>query len=97
MKKFHVRISSSAGDVIKKLHPEIKKLIREAIESLRTAPLSGDELQGELGGYRALKPKRYRIIYKADMEKFLIEIYFLRPRRDVYENFRKLLEQIRRG
>lgn len=88
-------MTPEAADTIRKLHPDIKSLIRRAIDVLLHEPLQGDPLQGELLGFRSMKPQRYRIIYKADMDKLSIDIYHVGHRRDVYENFRRLLEQLR--
>jgi hypothetical protein len=38
---------------------------------------AGSELTGELQGYRSLKAKRYRIIYRLDDTETAIEIYFV--------------------
>lgn len=95
MKKFRVRLTPEAADSIRKLHPDIKKLIRQSVDGLIHEPLKGDSLQGELLGFRSIKPQRYRIIYKVDMDKLRIDIYHVGHRRDVYENLKKLLEQIR--
>jgi addiction module RelE/StbE family toxin len=94
VKKFRVRLTPEAADTIRKLHPDIKNLIRQAMDTLIREPMKGDPLQGELLGFRSMKPQRYRILYKVDMDKFRIDIYHVGQRRDVYENFKKLLEQI---
>ena len=67
------------------------------MDTLLKDPLKGDELQGELKGFLSFKPHRYRIIYKVDLNKYWIEIYYVGHRSNVYENFKKLIEQIRRG
>lgn len=94
MKKFRVKLTPEASNFIKKLHPDIKKLIRNAIDSIVHNPFQGDELHGELQSFRSFKPHRYRIIYRVDMNEHRIDIYHVGHRRDVYENFRKLLEQV---
>lgn len=94
MKKFRIRLTPEAADTIRKLHPEIKGRIRQALDTLIREPLTGDPLEGELLGFRSMKPQRYRIIYKVDTAKHSINIYHIGQRRDVYENFKMLLEQI---
>jgi len=74
-----------------KLHPDSKKLIKEAIKQICNSPYSDTDLQGELSGFKSFKPKRYRIIYKLSEEKQRIEIYYIVHRTDIYERFKQLL------
>ncbi len=78
-----------------KLHPEHKKQVKEALEGLRQKPFSGKDLQEELFGFKSLRSKRYRIIYALDEEEEYIEIYHIGRRSDVYEQFRRLLSELR--
>ena len=91
MKSYRVRFTPEAARLIAKLSPEVKKLIRSAIDDLREDPNRGSELVGEFAGYRSLKPKRYRIIYRVNETEAVIEIYHAGHRRDVYETLRDLL------
>ena len=91
MKSYRVRFTPEAARLIAKFSPEVKKLIRSAIDDLRKDPNRGSELVGEFAGYRSLKPKRYRIIYRVNEAKAVIEIYHAGHRRDVYETLRALL------
>ena len=87
-----VRLTSEAARLIAKLPPEIKQLIRSAIDDLRQDPRKGAELAGDLAGYRSLKSRRYRIIYRLNEEERALDIYHVGHRRDVYESLRALLE-----
>ena len=91
MKRYRARYTHEAGRVIRAIHPEIKALIRQAVDELLRKPFSGHELQFELKGFRSRKVKRYRIIYKVNEEECLIEVYYVGHRRDVYNSFRKLI------
>jgi addiction module RelE/StbE family toxin len=90
---FRVRFIPEATRLIAKLPPEIKQLIRSAIDNLREDPHGGAELTGEFAGYRSLKSRRYRIIYRVDEDDCAVEVYHVGHRRDVYESLRALLEQ----
>ena len=87
-----VRFIPEAARLIAKLPPEIKQLIRSAIDDLRDHPRKGAELAGDLAGYRSLKSRRYRIIYRLNEEEGALDIYHVGHRRDVYESLRALLE-----
>jgi mRNA-degrading endonuclease RelE of RelBE toxin-antitoxin system len=49
------------------------------------------ELKLELAGYRSLRSRRYRIIYRITEEARTVEILYFGVREDVYEAFRRLL------
>ena len=91
MKKTACRFTPEAARLIATLPPEIKKLVRSAIDRLLQRPYSGSELTGELEGYRSLKAKRYRIIYRLNGAETSVEIYLVGHRRDVYETLRSLV------
>ncbi|MBA3018681.1 MAG: type II toxin-antitoxin system RelE/ParE family toxin [Proteobacteria bacterium] len=92
---FKITFTPEAVALLSKLHPESKKLIRSALKELSQNPDSGDDLQGELSGFKSCKPKRYRILYKIDEENRLIQVYYVGHRKDVYEQFRLLLNKLR--
>jgi mRNA interferase RelE/StbE len=87
-----VRFTPEATRLIAKLPPEVKQLIRSTIDDLREDTQQGAELTGEFAGYRSLKSRRYRIIYRLNEEEGALEIYHVGHRRDVYESLRALLE-----
>lgn len=91
MKKARCRFTQEAARLIATLPPEIKKLVRSPIDTLIARPHSGSQLTGELEGYRSLKAKRYRIIYRLNDSETSVEIYLVGHRRDVYDALRSLL------
>jgi mRNA interferase RelE/StbE len=91
MKRYRAQYTHEAVRVIRALHPQIKPLIRQAVDELLRKPFSGHELQFELKGFRSRKVKRYRIVYKVDEERSIIEVYYVGHRRDVYDSFRNLI------
>lgn len=97
MRSYRVRFTPEAGRLIARLPPEIKKLVRTAIDDLRKDPYEGAELSGEFAGYRSSKPGRYRIIYRVNEEASRLEIYHVGHRRDVYETLRRLLRSLSEG
>lgn len=94
MKSYRVRFTPEVSRLIAKLPPEVKRLVRSAIDDLRKDPYKGSELTGEFAGYRSLKPRRYRIIYRVNEEESYLEVYHVGQRRDVYEVLRRLLESL---
>ena len=96
MKDFKIRFTPEAARLLSKLHPESKRLIKAALQELRQSPYSGDELQQELSGFKSYKTKRYRVLYDANEEEKVIQIYYIGQRRDVYEQFRVLLTELQK-
>lgn len=87
MKAFALVYSIEAGMRIRHIHPAIKQELRLAIDALREDPWAGKVLQKELTGYRALRIRQYRIIYRVDEEIRRIEIATVGIRKTIYEDF----------
>ena len=85
--KYRLLYSETSRRQIGKLNPNIKTVIRSKLDRLQTAPFTGKRLERELSGYRSLRARRFRIIYKLNEEKKLIEIHHVGHRKDIYELF----------
>ena len=96
MKKWKMRFTPEVSRLVTKLHPENKKLLKQALIGLRRNPYSGKDLQEELFGFKSLRLKRYRVIYTVNEEENYIEIYYAGRRSDVYEQFRRLLTELQK-
>ena len=97
MKKWKMQFTPEAARLLSKLHPESKKHIKKALNELRQNPCAGKDLQEELFGFKSLRIKKYRIIYYIREEEYLIGIYYIGKRSDVYEQFRRLLAEIQKA
>lgn len=93
MSSYRLTYSQTCRKLIKKLHPEVKSALKNEIEKLSAAPLVGKPLIEELSGYYSLSYRRYRVIYRVDDQRKVIEVHFVGHRRDIYEDFRKLLKE----
>jgi mRNA interferase RelE/StbE len=96
MKALRARYTPEAADLIRKLHPDIKRRIREAIRGLIESPLQGHELRFDLSGLRSRRVRSHRIIYRYNGNDRIVDILFVGHRRDVYESFRDLLTTAKR-
>ena len=86
-----MRLTVEASGLISKLHPEVKKQIKQALNELREKPYLGKDLQEELSGFKSLRIKQYRVVNDVDDDQKSIQIYYVGRRRDIYEQFRHLL------
>jgi mRNA interferase RelE/StbE len=80
-----------AADRIRTLHPQVKHKIRLEIKELLVSPLNGHTLQFELAGLRSYRIRTYRIIYRLNDDESCLDIVFVGPHRNVYEELRTLL------
>jgi mRNA-degrading endonuclease RelE of RelBE toxin-antitoxin system len=97
MKKWKMRFAPESAALLPKLHPENKKLIKQALVELRQNPHTGKDFQEELSGFKSLRLKHYRIIYNIDEDKSFIQIYHIGRRRDVYEQLKRLLSELQKS
>ncbi len=89
-----VRFTPEAARVLSKLHPDNKKLIKAGLNELRKDPYIGNDLQEELSDFKSYKLKRYRVLYNISEQENIIQIYYVGHRRDVYDQFRILLNEL---
>ncbi len=84
---FQVKVTSHANEAGKRLHPEIRKAAKAALQELALNPYLSKKLQAELSGFWSLRFLRYRIIYRVDVQQKIIVIWAIGHRRDIYEAF----------
>jgi mRNA interferase RelE/StbE len=95
MKKFGMKFTPVTSRILSKFHPENKKLIKQALVELRKNPYAGTDLQEELYGFKSFKLKRFRVLYNINEEENIIQIFHIGHREDVYEQFNRLLNQLK--
>ena len=83
MSKGTLKVPKSVRDLIRHLHPQLKRKLREALNDILTEPNSCKPLQRELEGYWSLQIGRHRIIYRPDDAG--VEIVAFGPRKSIYE------------
>jgi mRNA-degrading endonuclease RelE of RelBE toxin-antitoxin system len=96
MKKWKIQLTPESTQLLSKLHPEGRRQIKKAIIELRQNPYTGKDLQEELFGFKSLRIKKYRIIYNLKEKEYLLRIYYIGQRKDVYEQFRELLVDLQK-
>jgi mRNA-degrading endonuclease RelE of RelBE toxin-antitoxin system len=86
---YRVLYSETSRNQIRKLHPQIKEVVRLKIEQLQQNPFSGKWLEKELSGYLSMRAKRFRVIYKIRDDDQTVEIHHVGHRKDIYELFKE--------
>jgi mRNA interferase RelE/StbE len=84
-----VALSKTSHEILRRLHPDIKRSIRKALDELSKNPYAGKPLKEELSGLWSLSVSHHRIIYQ--LETNGITIVYIGPRRDIYQQVRELL------
>jgi mRNA interferase RelE/StbE len=79
-------------DLIRKMHPDLKKRIRASLDVILSDPKSGKPLVEELYGLRSFRVKTFRIIYRIK-EPEIIEIIAIGPRERIYEETFRILQK----
>ena len=91
MRRYRARYTPDAAARIRALHPQIKRDIRDAIRGLLLDPLAGKPLQWELAGFRSLRVRQYRIVYRLGEATASIDIVFVGVRKTIYEELQAML------
>ena len=81
--------SETSHNQIRRLHPDLKAVVRVRIKRLVRNPYMGKALERELSGYFSLKTKRFRVIYMVKDTDQAVEIHYVGHRKDIYQLVRE--------
>ena len=93
---YRFRIPDDVTQMIRGLHPDLKRKVRTAFGLLADDAHAGKALRGELAGLRTLRSGRFRIIYKPPTGR-VIPIVAVGPRERIYEETLRLLRKSPEG
>ncbi len=79
-----LKVPHALRDVIRQLHPLLKRKVRDALTDILMDPGCGTPIQRELEGYWSLRIGRHRLIYRPDDDG--AEIVAFGPRTTIYED-----------
>ena len=79
-----LKVPLEVRNLIRRLHPEVKRKVRAALTDILDDPACGKALKEELQGYWSLRVGRSRIIYRPVESG--VEIVAIGPRESVYED-----------
>ena len=88
---YQLLYSETSRKQIRKLHPQIKPIVKLQIEKLQESPFSVKWLEKELSGYLSMQAKRFRVIYKVSDIDQIVEIHYVGHRKDIYELFKEAI------
>ena len=83
-------------ELIKKMHPYLKKKIQASLKIILSEPYSGKALIDELSGLRSFRVSSFRIIYRIkDPEQ--IELVAIGPRERIYQETFRIIQKGEEG
>lgn len=84
-----LRVPDDVADLIRGLHPDLKRKVRAALDDVLDDPGVGKPLRAELAGLRSCRVARFRIVHR--LVGTVIGIVAIGPRRTIYqETWRRL-------
>ena len=93
MAAYRPDIPPHVAEIVRRLPPELRRGIKQALQSLSADPFAGTPLIGELSGLWRIKVRRFRIVYEPDRKARVIRIFAIGHRREVYEEVADRLRQ----
>jgi mRNA interferase RelE/StbE len=78
-----LRVPDDVADLIRGLHPDLRRKIRAALDEVLADPSAGKALRNELAGLRSSRVARFRIVYR--LAGTVIEVVAIGPRRTIYQ------------
>jgi len=87
-----LRIPDDLVWLIRKMHPQLKRKVRSALDEIVRNFDSGKMLKQELSGLRSYRVGRMRIIYRLASHQ-IIELVAVGPRKTIYEETYRLINQ----
>ncbi|HZE62123.1 MAG TPA: type II toxin-antitoxin system RelE/ParE family toxin [Burkholderiales bacterium] len=85
------RLPTALAERIRRLHPNIKRKVRAAVDLLAEDATTGKPLQDDLAGLWSLRIGKFRLIYRFTAEQ--IELVTFGPRERIYEETRRLISR----
>jgi mRNA interferase RelE/StbE len=85
-----IKLPEETAELLRSLHPHLKRKIRAAFKIILDDPHSGKALKDELVGLRSFRISKFRIIYRTTKQE-MIEVIAVGPRKTIYEETLKLL------
>jgi mRNA interferase RelE/StbE len=97
MRRYRLVIAPQAAEVVRALHPDLKRSVRSALDALGDEPALGEPLRGELAGLWRYRVRRFRIVYERDQSHRVVRVMAVGPRRSVYEDLAAVRRRARGG
>ena len=88
-----LKVSDETAALVRTLHPDIKRKIKAALQTVLNDPQSGKALKDELKRVQSFKVGKFRVVYKTAKDRGVIEVVAIGPRKTIYEETLRLLQR----
>lgn len=93
MTPFRPDIPPHVAEVIRSLHPDLKRSIKSAVRAIAANPECGEPLLRELDGLWKFRVRRFRVVYAIDRKMWTIRLMAVGHRRSIYEELTAQLQK----
>lgn len=93
MTPFRSDIPPHVAEVIRSLHPDLKRSIKSAVRAIASDPACGEPLLRKLDGLWKFRVRRFRIVYAVDRKARTIRLMAVGHRQSVYEELTARLQK----
>lgn len=80
-----LQLAQSADKSLSKLPKQIQSKIISSFDKIRQNPISGIKLHGELKNYYKFRVGDYRIVYRFNSKRSLVQVVKIEHRQGVYK------------
>ena len=87
-----LRVPEYVADLVRSLHPELKRKVKSALKQILENPSSGKALKEELQGLNSYQVGKLRIIYRPAARR-VIEIVAIGPRKSIYQETYRMVKR----
>ena len=91
MSVFQLDVPPHVADVLRHLHPDIKRPIKAALRAISKDPTIGEPLERELKGLLKYRVSRFRIAYAVDRTHRTIRVMAVGHRRRIYDDLTEIV------
>jgi mRNA interferase RelE/StbE len=88
-----LRVPGEIRDLVRGLHPDLKRKVRASLAAIVADPSSGKDLREELAGLRSYRVGHFRIIYRVAARGRIVELVTVGTRARVYEDTLRLIRR----
>lgn len=86
-------MSDETAELVRSLHPDLKRKIKAALQAVLIDPQSGKALKDDLEGLQSFRVGKFRMVYRIAKDKGIIEVIAIGPRKTIYEETLNLLRK----
>lgn len=88
-----LRMPGETAELIRSLHPELKRKVKAALQAILSDPRSGKALKDELEGLQSFKVGKFRVVYRMTKGREVVEVVAVGSRKTIYEETLRLLKK----